>query len=131
MDRDEDDVIFETQRLMAFLTKTTRAYGSAETLANIDGVSSQHLDVIIGNFLDHWYTVAKRLAPQDTLPEIFRTVAISYYEGGERKIQPVFLPGLSVDENQTLYDVIDDALWAEVDEEGEETFFEQASEVFS
>jgi hypothetical protein len=127
----EDEIIYETQRLLAFLTKTTRAYGSAEVLANTEGVRSPHLDIIIGDYLESWYAAAKRLAPHDTLPEIFRTVAISYDEGGERKIQPVFLPTLCVDENQTLYDVIDDALWADVDEEREETYFEQASEVFS
>ncbi|KAH0562569.1 hypothetical protein GP486_002753 [Trichoglossum hirsutum] len=133
VDRDEDEVIFETQRLLAFLTKTTRAYGSAEALANIEGVSSQNLDTIIGEFLDRWYTVARRLAPHDNLPEIFRTIAISYpdFEDGDRKVQPVFLLRLDVDENQTLYDVIDDALWADVDEDREETFFEQAGEVFS
>ncbi|KAH0538601.1 hypothetical protein FGG08_004802 [Glutinoglossum americanum] len=131
VDRDEDEVIFETQRLVAFLTKTTRAYGSAETLANIDGVSNQHLDVIIGDFLAHWYMVAKRVSQHNTLPEIFRTVAISYSEEGDRKVQPVFLPGLNVDESQTLYDIIDDALWSEVDEDKEEAFFEQAGEVFS
>jgi len=126
----EEEVIYETQRLLAFLTKTDRAYGSAEVLANTEGVRGQHLDIIIGDYLESWYTAAKRLAPHDVLPEMFRTVAISYEEG-ERKAQSVFLPTLCADENQTLYDVIDDALWAHVDEEREETYFEQASEVFS
>ncbi|KAI9772978.1 MAG: hypothetical protein M1840_008860 [Geoglossum simile] len=130
-ERYEDEIIYETQRLLAFLTKTTRTYGSAEVLANTEGVRSAHLDIIIADYLESWYTAAKRLTPHDTLPEIFRTVAISYDEEGERKTQPVFLPTLPVDENQTLYDVIDEALWAEVDEDREETYFEQASEVFS
>ncbi|KAI9786826.1 MAG: hypothetical protein M1839_005057 [Geoglossum umbratile] len=126
---DEDEIIFETQRLLAFLTKTTRAYGSAEVLANTEGVRSQNLDIIVGDYLENWHLAAKRLALQDTPPEVFRTVAIHYE--GERKTHPVFLFNLCVDENQTLYDVIDDALWAEVDEDREETYFEQNSEVFS
>lgn len=72
-DISNDDVIYETQRLMAFLDDTKRAYGSIDALASNDAISRDNSDKI-ETFFKAWLTATAEAAPNTSVADIFETV---------------------------------------------------------
>lgn len=68
-----DDIIYETQRLMAFLDDSTRAYGSTDALANNDTISRDNSDKI-DTFLKTWLTATAEAVPNTSVANTFETV---------------------------------------------------------
>lgn len=126
-DNDWDDIIHESQRLMVFLDSTNRAFGSSDALANLKHVMSYSSDSeeIVARFLEKWHDAALRADPDNPLATIFMSHAyknspFEVDEGGEpiEKQLYTFSPQVEPNHGQTLYDVLDNAIWG--DSPGEE-----------
>jgi hypothetical protein len=113
------DMVNEVQRLMAFLDKTTRAYGSADALIrlpilNLEDEYSQRQNMPnrqASRFLKTWTKASDLLQSNRNEPLHF----VSSSEGGDEDDR-VHMLSFSVDdlpriEEETLYDCIDRAVW--------------------
>jgi hypothetical protein len=115
------ELIYEMQRLMAFLDKTDRSYGSADALANARAVKkmqrfasqrsalSTDLESVV------WYAWRKVFDPRETgqIPKVFSLGVDSEQqnETQEFAILDLPLPGKTSD-LETFYDIADEALWS-------------------
>ncbi|KAJ5689474.1 hypothetical protein N7462_003866 [Penicillium macrosclerotiorum] len=119
-DSDWDDIIHETQRLMVFLDKTQRAFGSSDALTNLKSMNalSSDSEEAIARFLETWHAAAIRADPENPLATVFMTQAYKtspFDEGDEAISKDLFLfePLVEGDHGQTLYDVLDNAIWSD------------------
>lgn len=119
----QDEVIYETQRLIAFLEETDRAYGSTDVLANMDGIRSNgHGSVIVG-FLEEWRKEVERATSNAPLLDVFKSVGRKENpnEPESAEESPFLALELRIDDGiaekgQTLYEAVDDTLWAGLSE---------------
>jgi hypothetical protein len=110
------DIIYETQRLMAFLDSTTRAYGSVGGLQQLDTMKHPRARVTNSDdellkFLDNWAPAYQTQTSQPINGILRSVVNIS----GEKN-EEVWLLDANVFNNGTkngksLYDVLDDTLF--------------------
>lgn len=124
-DNDWDDVIYESQRLMAFLDSTQRAFGSSDALANLKDITSFSSDSeeVVSRFLETWHAAAIRASPDNPLTTAFMSHAYkrSPFDEEDDTISRelfVFEPLVEQENGQTLYDLLDAAIWS--DRPGEE-----------
>ncbi|KAJ5794896.1 hypothetical protein N7457_001495 [Penicillium paradoxum] len=137
VDSDWDDIIHETQRLMAFMDGTKRAFGSADSLARIKSMSSISSDSeeIVARFLEAWHGAAIRADPENPLTTLFTSHAykkelFDEFEEPINKELFVFEPAVEQDHGQTLYEVLDSAFWSDrPGEELDDTWLEHVAEV--
>ncbi|PYH41680.1 putative nuclear distribution protein RO10 [Aspergillus saccharolyticus JOP 1030-1] len=132
-DTDWDDIIYETQRLVAFLDTTIRAFGSSDALANLQCVSQYDRDNAVSRFLEAWQEAAVRADPGNQLGTIFSTTGYKGSLPAEDMDQTEFLllePLVEHDPGQTLYNVLDRALWCDrPDQPLEDAWLETVAEV--
>lgn len=128
----KDDILLETQRLMAFLDETERAFGSSDSLASIRTVGSWGAGQRIGKFLKAWDSgthesredgiFANRAIKRSNETDEFPTV--NGFTVAEFTSDPK--------QAETLYDVIDTNLWADLaDGELDDSWFDCVAEVFT
>jgi hypothetical protein len=134
-DSDWDDVLHETQRLMAFMDSTKRAFGSSDSLAKIKSMSHMATDSeeTVTRFMEAWATSALRADPENPLSAIFTSTAFNNLGnyGPESKELLIFEPNVDQATGRTLYEVLDSALWG--DNPGEDladSWLEHIAEVF-
>ncbi|KAI9746454.1 MAG: hypothetical protein M1818_000167 [Claussenomyces sp. TS43310] len=119
-------LVYEVQRLMAFLDKTDRSYGSAEVLSNMNNVKKISALDIESKFLEAW----KRLHEKQPVLDFMFSTALqpkSIDEDLEHDAGPevsgdaealefhmldLELPVQGSSEIQTLYELADYALWS-------------------
>jgi len=116
---DGQQMLYEIQRLMAFLDKTDRSYGSAETLANLHAVQRQQsLNIQTGSSSDIetaiWTAWRKVFKSRETghVSKVF-SVGVDNEEKKqvtEFAILELPLPG-KTSSLETFYDIADEALW--------------------
>lgn len=130
-----DDIIYETQRLMAFLDDTKRAYGSADVLANM-GKMSRYNKVRTEDFFNEWHCATARSVPNAALMDFFETKGTKISRE-EPETTTVSLPVVRqyVDDQLsgkgvTLYETLDYNLWADKKED-EEIFLEKVGDVLT
>ena len=131
-----EDIIFEAQRIMAFLEQTERAYGSAEALALTEGVKNYIRDgtSIQETFLSTWQRAMESCGGESALSGIFQSKAVTYGNQDQMDDEPDIKPfsALAMDSpheqlesGATLYDAFDALLWGVYDNTGiENTFLE-------
>ena len=132
----ENDIIYECQRLMAFLDETDRAYGSTDVLAGLEGLNGYESDKI-AKFYGTWHSATAHIVTGSPLASVFES------RGTKRnKSDPTYTQSESfwclnaliesdvAGQGFTLYEVIDRILWEDSNEE-EETYFERAGEVLT
>ncbi|KAL4888827.1 ubiquitin interaction motif protein [Aspergillus ambiguus] len=133
-----DDILYETQRLMAFLDSTNRAFGSADALANLKGMPSYESEASIGKALQAWQDAAVRADPGNQLAAIFSSTAYKNPLTDMEYDSPVHTDFSTLESfvepehGQTLYDALDRTIWA--DQPGEElddVWLEHIAEVFT
>ena len=128
-----DDVIYESQRLMAFLDGTERAYGSTDVLAEAVVTEESHNDKVL-DFYRKWYSATIRSAPDAPLVDIFTSVGTKASLENPRSETFSCLVARVDDKisgkGLTLYDLLDHILWSD-NQEGEETFLEKVGDVFT
>ncbi|KAF7717806.1 Uncharacterized protein PECH_008445 [Penicillium ucsense] len=118
---DWDDILYETQRLMAFLDSTKRSYGSADALASLNDIRSLSSDSeeIVARFLETWHAAAIKAAPDSPLATAFMSHAYKrtpFDDGDDETVSKelfVFEPIIEQEIDQTLYDVLDTAIWSD------------------
>ena len=104
-----EEVLYEPQRLMAFLDETERSYGSVDVLAHLDGIGNSR--DIECSFLETWQSTAKRAVPEYDLRRVFQNCA--FVDDGYKPFNVLELQNYNdgTIKGYTLYDAFDDALW--------------------
>lgn len=107
------ELVYEMQRLMAFLDKTTRAYGSAAALSRLPAINDNHSDSFTSRFLKAWEKVSRALQSNENQPRsLFASETITEER---REIEQYMLDvspnALPTKGEETLYDAIDKTLW--------------------
>lgn len=134
---DQDEVIYETQRLVAFLEETDRAYGSTDALANMDSIRGNGHGSIVVSFLEEWRKQVEHTTPNAPLLDVFRSVGRKENpnEPESAEESPFLALELRIDDGiagkgQTLYEAVDDMLWAEWSESSyEHVYLERLAEM--
>ncbi|THC98387.1 hypothetical protein EYZ11_002168 [Aspergillus tanneri] len=121
-DTDWDDIIYETQRLIALLDTTNRAFGSIDALASLNSMSTYGPEGTVGKFLETWQEAAVRADPGNQLATVFSSSAhkrpLSTYDPPIERDFFIIDPFVEPEHGQTLYDVLDRTVWS--DRPGEE-----------
>lgn len=115
-----DELIYEFQRLIAFLDETERAYGSSDALERLLCQNDWSDASSLGDVLEKWATIA--IGSDGPYSNIFRSEAIRVDLESEPESRPFSCleihvptpPDWSLSQPRTLYDVIDFALWNSV-----------------
>lgn len=128
----EDEVPVELQRLMAFLDKTDRSYGSVESLANMKDVKKARKR---STFLESAVMAAWKSSSGTNpagIKKIFsrgvQSDSEENAEGEEFAILELTYPGLDTHQ-ETLYDIADDVLWPINTEVMESAYLSHMAEV--
>ena len=125
------DLINETQRLMAFLDKTERAYGSTEGITKLQGRHPDRDRVTL--FLEDWQKATSDLSPRESLRTIFESRGVRRDpEDGDDKYQtfsclPMNMSSGMVDNGFSLYHALDEVIWEETD--GPEVFLKDIGNI--
>ncbi len=135
---DIEEVLYETQRLVAFLEETERAYGSIDSVLRIAGMENLKSDEILAEFFRVWSGATKHVHLSLALHKIVES------KGTKRALQgPQFeethkFTTLQVridediaDKGRTLYDAIDDILWSTdgLEAEQQDVYLEKVGDV--
>lgn len=132
---DADDFVYETQRLMAFLDSTTRSYGSADILVDMDCYRNCDAESELHQFFQTWMTAAMELSPDEPLTQIFSSVAFKNLRSARAKISHREFPCLEPHHclgHETLYDTLDTAIWSDnADLPLEDVWIEHVAPVFT
>jgi hypothetical protein len=132
---DADDFIYETQRLMAFLDGTTRSYGSADVLADLDCYRNCNSDSELSQFFQTWIGTALELAPDEQLTQIFSSVALKNLRNTYAQISHKEFACLEPNHRlgqETLYDTLDTAIWCDNSELPlDDVWIEHAGPIFT
>lgn len=128
-----DDIIYESQRLMAFLDETDRAFGSTDVLASADGIKEVNDDKV-HKFFEAWGTATSRTLADPSLAQIFESVGMKIDRVWDQtRKEPFCSLSVHIDseiagKGLTLYDALDELLWN--DQSGtEEAYLEQIGEI--
>ena len=137
-DRRWEDVLFEVQRLMAFLEGTSRAYGSADALANLEQYRLRESDTELIKFFDCWDQAAMVAEGRNTVSRVFSSTALKHVEGGlDRGAKKDFycLEPPLFETEKTMNDVLDRVIWDDEPESLDtgfgDTFIAKLGEVFT
>ncbi|KAL8777008.1 MAG: hypothetical protein Q9194_002810 [Teloschistes cf. exilis] len=134
-DTPSQDVIYECQRLMAFLDDTERAYGSSEALFALPGIRGCNGDSVIREFLGAWcdaVTCHSRTAPT---ARIFQSRGTRRRGGDQDTEDTTYLDlnnsASNFESGQTLYETIDSVLWPHWDgsDPEHEVFLDKVADV--
>ncbi|KAL4916849.1 hypothetical protein BDW62DRAFT_185422 [Aspergillus aurantiobrunneus] len=135
-DTEWDDILYESQRIVAFLDSTTRAFGSADALAGLRSMATYDSESGVTKFLETWQESAVRADKGNPLTTIFSSTA---YKRPPREDSPAAEAAVTVEHNmqideydtpidkefftldpyvepihgQTIYDVLDSAMWSD------------------
>ncbi|KAL8803592.1 MAG: hypothetical protein Q9182_003097 [Xanthomendoza sp. 2 TL-2023] len=111
----DKEILYEPQRLMAFLDDTQRAYGSGEALAAHPDLIRHEEDPVIKEFLEQWTSAAASVDSGNLTSDLFYSIGIRSNDeiDGREEInileldinEQLFEPG------QSLYDTIDSIFW--------------------
>ncbi|KAI9888848.1 MAG: hypothetical protein M1814_006198 [Vezdaea aestivalis] len=120
---DGDEVLFEIQRLMAFLTKTERAYGSVDVLTNLDTFGDNIPNTSLPRLLDRWTENASRIRPDQSIMQVFQSRAsrgndVEREEPLRFSVLDVIVENQIADHGLSLYDSLDFLIWPD-DKESE------------
>lgn len=131
-----DDIMYETQRLMALLDDTKRAYGSVDVLADIDSLGKNNDNKVL-EFLNEWHAATTRFATGAPLINIFQSKGMKIFTDGSDDPRTHTFPALTMWVNDqlsgkglTLYELVDQTLWPDIDDE-DEVFLETVGDVFT
>ena len=130
----EDEIIHEAQRLMAFLDKTDRAYGSTNVLAGVEGVGLQNGSKA-SDFMSVWQAAAARSG--SPLANTFESVGTKLDLNDPEYARTENFCHLSVrvdneisGKGRTLYEALDYMLWVDA-KENDEIYLEKIADVFT
>lgn len=130
----EDDVVYEAQRLMAFLDKTDRAYGSTNVLAGFEGIELQDNGKML-NFMNLWQAAVVRFG--SPLANIFESIGTKLDPSDPEDARSEHVPILTVrvdnetsGKGLTLYEALDHMLWVDA-KENDEIYLQKVGDIFT
>ena len=131
---EEAQVVFETQRLIAFLDYTKRAYGNTGILSDACGLAGPS-NQMVEKFLTKWHDATVRLEPKNPLSDIFNSRALRESSNAPEERIPFRALELIVDEKlvgggASLYDAFDDLLWPQDKKHLNDGFLHKIADVF-
>lgn len=134
-----DQVIYETQRLMAFLDLTDRSYASVEGLARLDRVKDSNSDHVLSNFISLWQEAVQRRRQSSVQSTVFQSTGVKLLvsSGEELGRQPFSILELKFDQNhgeedQSLYQAMDEMIWeGNMTTEDTVAYLEKVGEIFT
>lgn len=137
-DHDLEEVLYEIQRLVAFLEDTDRAYGSVDSLVEISGIALFKEDTMVAQFLKAWGAASKHVVHKLNLRYIIKSVALKREPNGLNLFDDAEFDNLQLrideetaDKGRTLYDVVDDLLWANLSvSDAHDVYLEKVADVF-
>lgn len=113
-----EEVLHETQRLVAFLEETERAYGSIDSLLTLSSMSLSKDDEILPVFFKAWEAASEPIDVGLNLHEIVKSIGTRRNPDKPEIAESHSFTTLQVpiddeiaDKGRTLYDAIDDILW--------------------
>jgi hypothetical protein len=119
---ESQSLLFEIQRLMAFLSKTDRSYGSAEALANLPAVEEIERR--------HWGTIDKEAMVLNAWKKAFedretgqigKVFSLGVSGDGREETTHFAILDLALPQKdsgaETLYDIADKVLWPQTDQD--------------
>lgn len=133
---DWHNILHETQRLMAFLDSTDRAFGSTEALSSLPPVRGVDPDQNIARFFESWQNAAVAATPNNQLATVFSSLVLKRplsvdEEPIDREFFTAQLP-CDADSCGTLYDVLDTSIWADrLGMELDDVWIDRIGEVFT
>ncbi|KAI1978699.1 hypothetical protein LOZ51_000928 [Ophidiomyces ophidiicola] len=134
---EDSRVLIETQRLMAFLDGTTRAFGSADVLAHRLLISDDVPDGLLADFLAKWQLEASPQHLDNSRDHrIFQSVVVQEYINSRIPLTKIPFSvadlGNDLEGGSTLYDVLDTNLWPDcTDGRGfDEAYMENVAPIF-
>lgn len=135
-DNDWDDILHETQRIVAFLDSTARAFGSTDALVGLRCLASYGMEGNIGKFLERWQEAAICADPGNQLATAFSSTAfkrpLSEYDEPIARDFTALETLVEPEHGQTLYDVLDQLMWADkLGEELDDVWLEHIAEVLT
>lgn len=130
-----DEVLLETQRLMAFLDGTKRSYGSVDALANLLSARRDAPRNFLPEFLIKWQLAACPLDEDRRSGSIFESAIHRKFSISDADPTLLLFPNadlsFEVDRADTLYDVIDTNLWPDTpDNRAHEAWMDTVAPVF-
>ena len=124
------ELLYELQRLMAFLDISERAYASADSLVHLVTATKDYkTDSSLSAVLEAWATAASEGDPENDLANTFRSTAWHVDPDiADPEVQTFSCLGLTIPDTsdpgslpcRTLYDVLDYALWGSLREDSSE-----------
>ncbi|KAL2868182.1 uncharacterized protein BJX67DRAFT_63234 [Aspergillus lucknowensis] len=135
-DTDWDDILHETQRIVAFLDSTTRAFGSADALAGLKCMAAYDAESGVSKFLEAWQESAVRADPGNQLTTVFSSTAykrpLAPYDTPIDKEFFTLEPYVESIHGQTLYDVLDGTMWSDTPgEELDDVWLEHVADILT
>ncbi|KAF3930108.1 hypothetical protein ABW19_dt0206590 [Dactylella cylindrospora] len=132
---EEIEIIRESQRLMAFLEGTDRAYGTAESLGSLPNVFDLDPSNIVPRFFQSFQAAAKYINGDPKYRTALESKAVRVGPGMDPHSQTfevfdLYVSGYLIDQGGTLYDALDSMFWeGEGEGEGVETYAEYIGDV--
>lgn len=128
-----DDLLYESQRLMAFLDETERAYGSTDALAKLEVFKDSHIDKVT-DFYVGWHDATFHSVPGAPLADVFKSVGTKVSMDNPQS-EPFYCLNARIDgeiagKGLTLHDVLGHVLWSD-NQADEETYLEKVGDVFT
>jgi hypothetical protein len=112
--QNRDDILIETQRLMAFLDDTNRAYGSIDALTDLQSYHHKEAESELSRFLEAWADGAMIRTRDDPFTQVFSSHGIRNDPGSTMakyfcSLEPMVDPEV----NQTFTDILDNIIWTD------------------
>ena len=134
-----DEILYETQRVLAFLDGTDRSYASVEVLVNEASEQDQNVEMVASDYLTAWRQVAQIKNPPPRLCNVFQSTGLKVSSStGEvigRSLNSAI--GLQLDDrflgsDLSLYEAIDDLIWeGNAINEDSDTYLEDLADLFT
>ncbi|OAG43404.1 hypothetical protein AYO21_02341 [Fonsecaea monophora] len=135
IDRQDCNLLSEVQCLMAFLDRTTRAYGSVDALADLQAIRSRNDATPFHRFLEAWTTAASKQAPQEQLTQVFSSVATKAGGPGDPEVVEKTLncidPFINHFPGETLTDLLDNTIWDDEHGNIDDVWISHCAEIFT
>lgn len=135
IDQNERNLLTEVQCLMAFLDRTTRAYGSVDALADLQAVRNRPGDALYHKFLEGWGAAALKQAPSDQLTQVFSSIAMKASGPNEdtavEKTLCYVEPYINHHPNETLTDLLDNSIWNDEMGSLDDVWISHCAEIFT
>ncbi|KAI9805216.1 MAG: hypothetical protein M1825_001052 [Sarcosagium campestre] len=134
----EEEVVTETQRLMAFLDKTTRSYGSVDPLVATKALDGVKEEEVVSSFLGTWQSGARRHLPSSDLQDVFEFVGVKISQAGAElgrsnpSLLELRLDNVITRSQLSLYEAMDEHIWeGSPDDEDCAVYLERVGEIFT